>query len=42
MYTFRPATERIRALREKIRDRVIRYDSERLQIVTDAYRENAA
>ena len=29
MYTFRPATERIRRMRELIRDRVIRYDSER-------------
>ena len=40
MYTFRPATARIRALRERIRDRVIRYDSERLRIVTEAYRQN--
>ena len=40
MYTFRPATERIRQLRELIRDRVIRYDSERLRIVTEAYRQN--
>ena len=40
MYTFRPATQRILRLREMVRDRVIRYDAERLQIVTEAYREN--
>ena len=40
MYTFRPATERINMLRELIRDRVIRYDAERLRIVTEVYREN--
>ena len=40
MYTFRPATDRIRKLRELIRDRVIRYDAERLKIVTEAYQAN--
>ncbi len=39
MYKFRPATERIKYMRELIRDRVIRNDAERLVIITDAYRK---
>ena len=40
MYTFRPATKRIQYMRELIRDRVIRNDAERLQIITEVYRQN--
>ena len=40
MYTFRPATDRIRHMRELIRDRVIRNDAERARIVTRVYQEN--
>ena len=36
MYEFSPATERIRKMRERVRDRVVRCDSERALIVTDA------
>ena len=36
MYEFRPATERIWAMRNRIRDRVIRCDSERSTIITEA------
>ena len=36
MYTFRPATERIRKMRELIRDRVIRGDAERALITAEA------
>jgi formate C-acetyltransferase len=39
MYKFKPATERIKYMRELIRNRVIRNDAERLAIVTDAYRK---
>jgi formate C-acetyltransferase len=40
MYQFSSATPRILELREKIRDRVLRCDSERALIVTEAYRQN--
>ena len=36
MYEFSPATERILKLRQRIRDRVIRCDSERALIITEA------
>ena len=36
MYEFRPATERIKAFRELIRDRVLRIDAERALIWTEA------
>ena len=36
MYEFRPATDRIWAMRNRIRDRVIRCDSERSTIITEA------
>ena len=36
MYEFKPATERIWKLRDRIRDRVIRFDAERAVLITDA------
>lgn len=36
MYEFRPAAERILRMRERIRDRVLRCDSERGAIITEA------
>ena len=39
MYEFRPATERIKHMRELIRDRVLRCDSERGLIMMDAYKK---
>jgi formate C-acetyltransferase len=39
MYTFRPATDRIRFMRELIRDRVLRCDAERAIIMTEAYKK---
>ncbi|NLO48256.1 MAG: hypothetical protein GX111_08070 [Clostridiales bacterium] len=39
MYPFRPVSDRIALMREKIRDRVIQLDSERALIVTDAYKD---
>ncbi|MDR0861554.1 MAG: hypothetical protein LBN30_02080 [Oscillospiraceae bacterium] len=39
MYTFRPATERIKTMRELIRDRVLRCDAERAVIMTEAYKK---
>ena len=39
MYEFSPATERIKYMRELIRDRVIRNDAERMKIITDAYKK---
>ena len=36
MYEFRPASDRIWAMRNRIRDRVIRCDSERSTIITEA------
>ncbi len=35
MYQFKPATARILRLRERIRDRVLRFDSERARILTE-------
>ena len=40
MYQFKPATERILRMRERIRDRVVRYDSERARILTESYQKN--
>ena len=39
MYEFSPITDRIRRMREAIRDRVMRDSSERTRIITDAYRK---
>ena len=39
MYTFSPATDRIKYMRELIRDRVLRCDSERSLIMTEAYKK---
>ena len=36
MHQFKPATERILRLRDRIRDRVLKYDSERLRIITES------
>ena len=38
MYNFRPVSDRIATMREKIRNRVIQTDSERAMIVTEAYK----
>ena len=38
MYQFRPVTERVALMRERIRNRDIQLDSERAMIVTDAYK----
>ena len=40
MYQFKPATERISRMRERIRDRVVQYDSERARIITESNRRN--
>ena len=40
MYTFSPATDRIKHMRELIRDRVLRCDSERAIIITEVYKNN--
>ena len=40
MYEFRPATERVQHLRQLIRDRVLRIDSERAMIWTDASKKH--
>ena len=39
MYEFRPATERILRMKEKVRDRVIDLDSERMTLITEAYKK---
>ena len=39
MYQFSPATDRIKYMRELIRDRVLRCDSERSLIMTEAYKK---
>lgn len=39
MYKFRPVTDRIRHMRELIRDRVLRIDAERALIITEAYKK---
>jgi len=39
MYEFSNVTPRISQCRERIRDRVLRNDAERMQIITDAYRK---
>ena len=39
MYQFRPVSDRIAVMRQKIRDRVIQTDSERAMIVTEAYKD---
>ncbi|MBR6708222.1 MAG: hypothetical protein IKL84_00930, partial [Clostridia bacterium] len=40
MYQFKPATERILRMRDRIRDRVLKYDSERLRIITESTKKN--
>jgi formate C-acetyltransferase len=40
MYTFRPATDRIRLMHQLIRDRVIQTDAERAVIATESSRKN--
>ena len=40
MYQFSPATERILRMREIIRERIVRYDSERARIVTESNKKN--
>ncbi|SDE57462.1 glycyl radical protein [Sporomusa acidovorans] len=40
MYKFKSATERIKLMRELIRDRVIQTDAERALITTDSYKRN--
>ncbi|MBR6561455.1 MAG: hypothetical protein IKK78_00415 [Oscillospiraceae bacterium] len=40
MYQFSPATERILRMREIIRERIVRYDSERARIVTESNKRN--
>ncbi|NLB29834.1 MAG: hypothetical protein GX823_06415 [Clostridiales bacterium] len=40
MYQFRTATDRITHMRELIRDRVLRCDSERALIITEAYKKH--
>jgi pyruvate formate-lyase/glycerol dehydratase family glycyl radical enzyme len=40
MYKFRPATDRIKHMRELIRDRVIQSDAERAIIITESYKRN--
>ena len=37
MYEFRPVTERIKAMHDRIRDRIIVIDDERARIVTESY-----
>ncbi|HHX74261.1 MAG TPA: hypothetical protein GX699_05085, partial [Firmicutes bacterium] len=39
MYQFRPVTDRIRRMRELIRDRIIAVDTERVAILSEAYRK---
>ena len=40
MYQFTKASPRILRMREKIRDRVVRYDAERARIYTESYQKN--
>ncbi len=40
MYQFVPATDRILRMRERIRDRVLIYDSERMRILTESTKKN--
>ena len=37
MYEFRPVTDRIKRINDRIRDRVIEIDDERARIVTESY-----
>ncbi|MCR4607718.1 MAG: hypothetical protein K5771_08350 [Oscillospiraceae bacterium] len=39
MYEFKPATERILHMRQLVRDRVIRVDTERVKILTECYKK---
>jgi hypothetical protein len=41
MYTFRPTTDRIKHMRQRIRDRVIEIDSERVMNITESYKTYA-
>ena len=40
MYQFKPVSERILRMRNRIRDRVLIYDSERMRILTDSTMRN--
>lgn len=40
MYEFRPVTDRIKKLHERIRSRIIEIDDERARIVTESYQRN--
>ncbi len=40
MYEFAPVSERIMRMRERIRNRIVQIDEERVQITTDCYKEN--
>ena len=40
MYQFKPVSERILRLRNRIRDRVLIYDSERMRILTESTKRN--
>ena len=40
MYEFKPATERVMRMRDRIRERVVRYDAERAKILTECYKKN--
>ncbi len=40
MYEFAPVTERIMRMRDRIRNRIVQIDEERVQITTDCYKEN--
>ena len=40
MYEFRPISDRMQHLRQRIRDRVIQTDAERAVITTECYKKN--
>ena len=40
MYQFKPPTERIRRMRERIRDRALLFDAERVRILTESTKRN--
>ena len=39
MYQFRPVTERMKVMHERVRDRYFQVDSERSVIITNAYKK---
>ena len=41
MYEYKPVTDRIKHMRQLVRDRVIEIDSERVMSVTEAYKKYA-